>query len=315
MKSINKKLVGIVMIVGIAGGLGGCAFDKPEYKTISPSQTAFLIPLTGDTENQGAFQSEELLAKTKVATKEVQIPHVKRKVGFLSNSYVPSATLIVVERKPISREWTPEGDTGTNASNQGIKAETKESIAFTAKMSITAQIDETNATKFLYRYNDTTLEQIMDTEIRTRVQTIFVEQCSKFTLAELVTKKEDIMNQTRDNVTKYFAERGITITQIGLKGDFSYDNADIQTSIDNTFKAQKDLESQRSTNQKNIEKAQADTKAIKEQGDTLEYQLKLKELEVESKKADAQIEMGKNWKPSVIGGSQMFNMPVPTENK
>ena len=48
---------------------------SPELVTIEASQTAFLIPLIGDINDQGAFESEELLLEAKIATKEIQIPH------------------------------------------------------------------------------------------------------------------------------------------------------------------------------------------------------------------------------------------------
>ena len=50
-------------------------YDKPEFVVIEPSQTAFLVPLIGDTSEQSSFESEEMLNELKVATKEIQIPH------------------------------------------------------------------------------------------------------------------------------------------------------------------------------------------------------------------------------------------------
>ena len=80
-------------------------YDTPEFITIEPSQTAFLVPLVGDSSNQASFESEEMLAQAKVATKEIQIPHRWVQTGRrgYQGEYRASATLIIVERKPVSR--------------------------------------------------------------------------------------------------------------------------------------------------------------------------------------------------------------------
>ena len=76
MKKIIAMFLTLVMCCTM---FTGCFFrkpyDKPEFVTIEPSQTAFLIPLVGDTTTQSAFESEEMLLEAKIATKEIQIPH------------------------------------------------------------------------------------------------------------------------------------------------------------------------------------------------------------------------------------------------
>ena len=73
-----KKLIVLgLLLIMVCALFTGCRkpYDKPELVTIEPSQTAFLVPLIGDTGNQGSFESEDLLLEAKVATKEIQIPH------------------------------------------------------------------------------------------------------------------------------------------------------------------------------------------------------------------------------------------------
>jgi hypothetical protein len=311
----KKKVLTLLLAVGLVSAtLTGCKdFDKPEVVEIEASQTAFLIPLTGDTSEQAQFQSEELLSKAKVPSKRVTIPHEwlqeGRGVIFEDGKWIPSEKLIVVERKPATREWTEKSDTGSDSKNQGICAESKESIGFMVRMNCSAQIDEEDAVKFLYRYNSKTLEDIMDTEIRAQIESVFVEQCAKLSLEEILISKENIMTTVRNKVMPYFKERGISITVIGLKGEFTYLNAEIQKSIDAKFQSSKALETQRNENQRILEKAKADAEAINIQASTIQSQIELKKVEVESKKADAMIEMGKNWKPSVIGGNSMIQIP------
>ena len=94
MKNFKKLILGC-FITTMMLSTTGCGFikpfDKPELVTIEASQTAFLIPLVGDTTDQASFQSEELLSQAMVATKEVQIPHRWVKTG----------------RMPGSGEWRP----------------------------------------------------------------------------------------------------------------------------------------------------------------------------------------------------------------
>ncbi|SFR75959.1 SPFH domain-containing protein [Anaeromicropila populeti] len=259
-----KILLFVATLVVMAGSMASCKpYDKPEFVEITASQTAFLIPLVGDTSDQAVFESEELLEKTKVATKRVRIPHEWVKKGRMPSSgeYMPTETIIIVERKPETREWTSEKDKGTSAVNQAIYAESKESIGFSVGMNCTAQIDEKNATKFLYRYNNKTLSDIMDTEIRARVESDFVEQCAKYTLNEILQNKEIIMNYVRDDVTSYFSERGITINNLGMKEGLTYEDETIQQAINDKFSSEQKIVTQKNNNKVILSKAQAEADA------------------------------------------------------
>lgn len=264
-----KKIIVLGVLVGaITLGSTGCGmvkpYDKPELVTIEASQTAFLIPLVGDTEDQASFQSEELLAQAKVATKEVQIPHRWVKTGRMPGigEWRPSAKLIVVERTPETREWNSTKDSGTSAKNQAIYAESKESIGFSVGMNCSAQIyTEDDAVKFLYSYNNKTLEEIMDTEIRARVESKFVEECAKYSLNDILADKEKIMAVVRDDVTTYFEGKGITITVLGMKDGIDYDDETIQAAINEKFSSEQKLTTQNNNNKVTISKAEADAEA------------------------------------------------------
>lgn len=267
MKKGIKFIVLLVLMLGAFASLTSCRkpYNKPEFQTVSPSQTAFLIPLVGDTGSQGSFESEELLAEAKVATKEVQIPKRWVQTGRRNwqGEWKPSATLIIVERKPETREWTSDANTGTDSKNQGITAESKGSITFTVSMNVSAQIDESDATKFLYRYNNKSLSQVMDTDIRAMIESEFVEECSSRTMAEILDQKKEIMNTVRDQVTAEFKKKGVTITVLGLKGEVTYADPKIQEAINKEFTAIKDQEAQKIINKTNVEKAQAEAEAKK----------------------------------------------------
>lgn len=305
---MKKKLSILLSVLALSITLTGCkAYDKPQVILISPSETAFLIPLIGDTSKQGSFNSEALLAKTKVSTKEIEIPHRWLKTGRMSSNgeWRATATLIKVERKPVTREWT-ESSSGTSIKNEGIVAESKESIGFMSRMNCSAQIDEADAVKFLYRYNNKPLEGVMDTEIRAKIESTFVEECGKLSLDDILIKKEFIMNTIRNEVIPYFKEKGISVTVIGMKGEFTYLDKGIQESINKKFTTQKSLEAQTAENTRLVSKAKADAEAVQIQASTISSQIKLKELENQS----AWIAKWDGKAPTVSGSSSiMYGMP------
>lgn len=262
-----KKIISLLLVLIMCCTMfTGCRkpYDKPEFVTIEPHQTAFLIPLIGDTGNQASFESEELLMEAKVAAKEIQIPHRWVQTGrkHWQGEYRDTMALIIVDRSPVTREWSSTDGVGTSAVNQAIYAESSESIGFSAGMNCSAQIySEEDAVKFLYCYNNKPLSEIMDSEIRARVESKFVDECASRTLNEILTEKEDIMKSVREDVTTYFEERGITITVLGMKDGLEYDDTTIQKSINDKFNSEMKLTTQENENQRIISEAEAKAEA------------------------------------------------------
>ena len=263
MKNI-KKILFVAMMVVMLFALTACRkpYDTPEFITIEASQTAFLIPLIGDTTNQGAFESEEMLSQAKVATKEIQIPHRWVQTGRKNwqGEYRDSATLIVVERKPVSRSWNSGAN--TDASTSAIFGETSDAIGIYVGMNCTAMIEEKDAVKFLYRYNNTPLETIIDTDIKKMVEDRFNIETSKYASTDLHANKDKIMSSVKEYVVDYFKNYGITITVLGMKEGISYENAEIQKAIDTKFASEQELVIQQNKNEANIAKAEAEARAI-----------------------------------------------------
>lgn len=262
----TKNVIALLLVIIMTSILlTGCRkpYDKPEFVTIEASQTAFLIPLVGDSTTQSAFESEELLAEAKVATKEIQIPHRWVQTGrkHWIGEWKPSATLIVVERKPVSRSWE-SGDSTSTSANKAIFGETSDQIGVYVGMNCTAMIEEKDAAKFLYRYNNTPLETVIDTDIKKLVEDRFNIETAKYTSTELGAKKGEIMEAVKDYVIPYFKEYGITITVLGMKEGVSYENNEIQKAIDAKFASEQELVIQQNKNDANIAKAEAEAQAM-----------------------------------------------------
>lgn len=263
MKKFIALILAVVMICAVCTG---CVkpYNTPEFVTIEPHQTAFLIPLVGDTTNQASFESEEMLMEAKVSTKEIEIPHRWVQTGrkHWRGEWRDTMTLIVVDRSPVTREWSSTKGVGTSTVNQAIYAESSESIGFSAGMNCSAQIySEEDAVKFLYCYNNKPLSEIMDSEIRARVESKFVEECASRTLNDILVEKETIMEAVRGDVMEYFSERGITITVLGMKDGLEYDDATIQKSINDKFSSEMKLTTQENENQRIISEAEARAEA------------------------------------------------------
>lgn len=233
-------------------------YDAPEFAEIAHHETAYIIPLEGENkENQAQFDSEEFLENNKVAIKRVQIPHRWVKTGrFLPKSgrYIDTVRLVIVDRSPVTREWTADPRTGTESRDQAVWLESRDSIGFSLGFNCTAFVDEPDTSKFLYMYPTTRqveatvgfdksvagLAKVMDTEIRARVQQVASEVAAKYDLDDLRGKKQEIIDAVRTDVMPFFKERGITITTLGMFGGFSYEQPNIQTAIDETFIAQQE---------------------------------------------------------------------------
>ena len=242
----KKRATAVLNIVAVAivTFLSGCMkpFDKPEYVEIDTSETGFLIPLEGDGTQQARFQSEDYLKQKKVATKRVQIVHRWSQEGRLEHvgRWIPSVRLVKVNRSPITREWTTE-QAAVGVARQNDKAiwvESGDSVGFSMGFNCTAFIAEEDAAKFLYWYPSGSLADVMDHEIRGRIQQTAAEIAGKYPLNILRTRKQEIVDAVKNDVTNFFTARGVTVTTIGMFGGMTYENPEIQKSIDGTFIAQ-----------------------------------------------------------------------------
>jgi hypothetical protein len=320
MRRIKTVMLAVVLAI-TALATTGCIkpFDVPEYQEIGPSETAFMLPMEGETSDQAKFESEEFLAENKVAAKRVQIPHKAIKTGrfYWNVKYVGTVMLIKVDRAPVTREWTEDvtGKDGTSVANQGIVAQSADSISYNVRVNCTAQIDEVNAARYLYRYRNKTLDQVMDTEIRPQVEKLFVASASAKTYDEAVKGKAEMMAAVEKQVTAFFAERGVTITQIGLKGEFTPLKPEIAEAYAKVAAARQEKVAQTEINAKNISEAEAKKKAAQAMSDELTF--KLKQIELQQMALDNQAAWIQKWdgtQPTTILGantSVLYGPPTP----
>jgi hypothetical protein len=224
----------------------GCVrpYDRPEYVEIDTSETGFLIPLEGDTAQQAKFQSEEYLKQRKLAAKRVQISHRWSQEGRMPGDgrWIPTVRVVKVNRSPLTREWaTAQTTTASGAiqrTDRAIWIESADSVGFSMGFTCTAFISEDDAARFLYWYPSGSLADVMDHEVRGRIQQVAAEVCAKYPLDNLRGRKQEVSDAVKRDITSFFANRGVTVTTVGMFGGMTYENPEIQKAIDQTFIAQ-----------------------------------------------------------------------------
>jgi len=168
----------------------------------------------------------------------------------------------------VTREWTAD-EGGTSTANQAIWLESNDSIGFSLGFNSTAFIDEEDTSTFLYWYPTAKqtavkegetefdmsvagLAHVMDSEVRARVQMLANTVAAKYDLDDLRGRKAEILDAVRNGIEEsegqerlvgtieHFAQRGITITNLGQFGGFAYEEEEIQAAINQTFIAQQE---------------------------------------------------------------------------
>lgn len=240
MKELRHILT-IVAAVGVALSFTGCVrpYDTPEYVEVKANETAYVIPLEGAADQGVKFDSEAYLDSKKVATKRIQIPHRWNQLGRetlgANGEWIDTVRVITVDRAPVTRQW----EAGAKSKN-ALWMESSDSIGFSTGFSVTAYVEEADTSRFLYSYKATSLAEVLDTELRARIQSVASRISASYKMDVLREKKNELIDAVRADVVDFFKKKGITITTIGQFGGFAYENEAIQKAIDETFVAQQE---------------------------------------------------------------------------
>lgn len=242
-KGFIAFVVGIVIVIGGAIFWLACvpSYNKPEFVVVENNQTAFMIPLEGDTKDQTHFFSVDYLKEKKVAAKRIQVPRRWIQLGRLpaSGEYMDMVRVIKVDRSPVIREWVHQGGKGTSPGDESLEATSKDGVMFTIGFTCTALIpDDEHAAEFLFWYKGDSLSHVMDSEFRARVQGVVTHAAVEFTMDALRGQQNAIMKSIESDLKPFFENRGIMITAMGFVGGFRYVNPNVQDAIDKTVQDQ-----------------------------------------------------------------------------
>jgi regulator of protease activity HflC (stomatin/prohibitin superfamily) len=343
MKKVILFLIASLMIVGIIG----CGPHKTEkFVDIESNETAFLVPLEGASKSgQSQFMSIDYLNEVKVATKRVSLPLRRYDTGRMWYSYkwIPTMRVIKVNRLPVTREWTGDSRTGTSNKDQALWVESSDSIGFGVGVNVTALVKEEDAAKFLYYFAGKPLTEVVDENVRGKVNSILSREFAKYDLEQGRSQKNTIFEEVAKETVAEYKEMGITITNLGLAEGLVYEDKDIQIAINNKFEAEMDIqiqdkknEAQVKVNERNvaIAKALADAKIKEAQGmiaietakaeaakqfaSAIEARTAQVELEIRRMDAEARLTFAQKMGPGVLpsniipqGSGFLFGLDTP----
>lgn len=240
--------VGVTVFLALTLCVSGCMqpFQKIQLEEIGTNEEGFLIPYTGDVKKQTSTNNEQFLKDNLVSTKQVQIPQQWVQLGY--NSWISwngewrnAAKLIKVDKAPVTREWTADSASGTSNKNEAIWVMTSDQVEFSTGWTITARISSRDdAVKFLHNYPNGSLINVLDTEVRAKIQADFGMEVTDLPMDELRKNSAPHMKKVIDVVEKFFLLRGITITNLGITGGFVYKNPSIQEKLVEVFNSEQE---------------------------------------------------------------------------
>lgn len=297
-----KSLVGIVLLAMLAS----CGpAHVPPVVLIETNETAFLVPLEGDSkDSQAAFMSVDFLKEAKVAAKRVTVPVRKRSTGraWFDYEWIETMRVIKVSRAPVTREWTGTSDTGTTAKDEAISVESLDSIGFAIGVNITAMIEEDEAALFLNKYAGKSLAEVVDSDIRGFVLSVAADEFGSRSLQKCKLEKKSIFDKIRSQTKEHFKQFGVTITNLGHSEGLTYTNPAIQQSIDDAYVAEMDKEKAiQQQEAQNTRNATAEAIATSKRKQAQQFALassaqrSMIELEIEKIKAEAYLKLADKW--------------------
>jgi len=311
MKRICSVIMMIMMVSSLTGCIGPAKVDK--YVEVKPNETAFVVPLEGDTGGQGKLMSSDYLNDMKVATKRIYLPQTKIDTGrgYWKYKWVPTVRVITVDRKPVTFVWEEES---------GIKVESKDSIGFTVGINITGHVTENDTALFLYNYPSGNIRTVLNDVVKSKTTEELSRLFSRYDLEgtkQVINKKGEvivlfapgarqqkgvIVDEAKESLVEYFSLQGVTIDTFGLIGGLSYEDKEIQKSINDNFRSELDIQNkenerlaQEKVNAKQIAQAEADRKSAEEFKMAAQSRKAMVSLEVDLLIAQAELEKAKRW--------------------
>lgn len=315
-----KKFLGLwaILFLILLTSCGQKPYNTPEFKDIGSNQTAFLIPMVGDTQGQTKFASVDYLKAQQVGAKRVQIPKEWVQTGRndWEGTWRPTHLLVLVDRTPVSVTWL------STSGDLKIGVESLESTGFSVGVSLTAGITEEAAATFLYWYPSMSLKDVVNQNVNPYVKSQFALEFGKLRIDDVKLNKGKIFTDVEKRTQDFFAKYGITISQLGFTEGLVYDDPKLQAAMDeqtrlvienaNKLQEKKNAEVQ---NQIDVAKAQAqaDAKAAQDKKNAeidaykaqiaaanLATQKSLMELEIRKTYAEASKIFAANFRPQVV---------------
>lgn len=275
----------------------GCSPVKVlDVVEIKPNETAWAIPLdSASQDGQIKFNSIDFLNQKKVSTKRIMVDKVARSIGrmYWDIEWLPAMRVIKVDRSLVTREWTDGANTGTSATREGIGVVTKDSVQLRVGLTITASIDEDDASTYLYYHGEKPLADVMSQNIRSFAVAELTKEYSDMTLKSAQTNSTKIYNRLFEDAKVAFKAKGITIQYLGNAEGLTYGDPTVQAAINKSYTVQQDT--QTAEMEQNAQKIRNATKILTMQAEA-EAEQKAQEVrnKVTVETSEAQATAAKN---------------------
>lgn len=293
-------------LLSLAGLLAaGCGPAKvPTTVEIQPNETVWVIPMDALGGDQAKFNSVDYLEKRKVAAKRVWVDKVIRSTGrmWFDYEWIDAVRVITVDRSLVTREWTDNANTGSTGGKQGIPVVTKDSVQLTVGLTLTVNIEEDDASTYLYYHGARKLADVADANIRSYAVAELTREYSQLTLTEAQTAGPTIYNKLFRDAKETFKAKGITVQYLGNAEGVHYVNQAVQDSINSKYIAEQDAKTatqqqaaQKIRNETTVMVAQAQADAANKLYSAQEATKFQVSLQVQMLQAQAQLSMATNW--------------------
>lgn len=320
---MKTKLIVLAATVALMTGcMGPAQVDKTEE--IRPNETAFVIPLEGESKKgQAKFDSVGFLEEKKVAAKRIYKPQIKISTGRMWYDYkwLDGVKVIRVDRAPVTFVWEGKrNEKGIARGSEAIAVESRDSIGFNVGINISAFITEKDTAKFLYYYPSGDLDKVLAKIVKSKSTEVLSREFAKYDLegsqatrnksGKITTaaidgarqRKGEIVALASKELKEFFTRTGVTISTFGLIGGLSYDDEEIQVAINKNFKSELDIKNKRNErlaqeeiNQNNIAIATADKVSATEFAKAAEARKKQVGLEIQKMLAEAKLVAANKW--------------------
>lgn len=240
MKNTTLLMAGLIASIALTGCAPVKVLDVVEIK---PNETAWAIPLDGSSQSgQVKFNSVEFLNQKKVSMKRIMVDKVERKIGRMpwDIEWIPAIRVIRVDRSLVTREWTDGHDGGTSAKREGVGVVTKDSVQLRVGLTVTASIDEDDASTYLYFHGERALSDVLDQNIRSFAVAELTKEYSQLTLSEAQTRSTEIYAKLFEDAKTAFKAKGITVQYLGNAEGLEYSDPKVQEAINKSYTVQQD---------------------------------------------------------------------------
>lgn len=225
----------------------GCyrPFEPVKLEAISSNEEAFLLPYLGDAKKQTASDNEEYLRENLIYGKQIKIPQQWVPKGYEyvmpNGEWRDAAILIKVDKSPVTREWTADPNSGTSNKQEAVWCMTSDQIEFSTGWTITARIaSREDAIKFLHNYPNGSLEKVLDSEVRAKLQAVFGLEVTDLPMDTLRKAATPHIIKVKTEVEAFFIERGISITNLGITGGIVYKDKSVMDTMIKVFNAEQE---------------------------------------------------------------------------